>query len=84
MTDYLITPPDKLLDEWGTESFYIETHHMGSDPVILRAARRGFFTKIARWGARECCETPKERLHRLIDETGNEELIEAFNRLEES
>jgi len=27
-------------------------------------------------------ETPKEKLQRLIEETGNQELIDAFNQLE--
>ena len=29
-------------------------------------------------------ETPKERLGRLIKETGNEDLLEAFNQLEDN
>ena len=29
-------------------------------------------------------ETPKEKLQRLIEETGNQELIEAFNQLEDN
>ena len=81
MTDhYSITPPDKLLDEWSNEFSYIEA--MG-DPDTLQALRRFFLTKVARWGAREISETPKEKLQRLINKTGNEELIEAFEQLQE-
>ena len=29
-------------------------------------------------------ETPKEKLQRLIEETGNQELIDAFNQLEDN
>jgi len=29
-------------------------------------------------------ETPKEKLQRLIKETGNQELLEAFNRVEDN
>ena len=81
MTDhYSIAPPDKLLDERSNELSYIEA--MG-DPDTLQALRRYFLTKVARWGAREISETPKEKLQRLINKTGNEELIEAFKQLEE-
>ena len=32
----------------------------------------------------EYVETPKDKLERLINETGSEELIEAFNQLEDN
>ena len=83
MTDHSITPPDRLLDEWGREFSYIEVRCLGSDPAIGRAAKRDLFIKIARWGAREVSETPKQKLQRLINEAGNKELIEAFNQLQE-
>ena len=86
MTHYLnITPPDKLLDQWDEQLSRIQTPRVGyQDPAVTEAAKRDFFTKIARWGAREISETPKQKLQRLINKTGNEELIEAFNQLEES
>ena len=84
MTDYrLITPPHDLVRQWNAEYFHIDTQCGGLDPAILKEARRNFFAKVARWGARECCETPKQRLQRLINETGNEDLIDAFNQLQE-
>ena len=85
MTDHLlITPPDYLLDQWISEYLHIEAKSCGLDRAIGREAKCDFFTKVARWGAREISETPKQRLQRLINKTGNEELIEAFDRLEGS
>ena len=85
MTDhYSITPPDKLLDEWSREFSHIEFRRLTSgDPNGLQAIRRDFLTMVARWGAREVSETPKQKLQRLINKTGNEELIEAFEQLQE-
>ena len=68
----------------GSESLFTwELGPLVTGPAIQRAAKHDLFIKIARWGARECSETPKQRLQRLINETDNKELIEAFNQLEE-
>ena len=83
MTDYPIALPDKLLDRWSKESHRIENQD-NLKHVVRQALRRDLFTEIANWGAWTYNTTPKQRLARLIYETGNEELMEAFNQMEES
>ena len=81
MNDYLVTPPDRLLDKWIAESFRIETSRAPGD--VKKAAIRDLFTKIARWGARECSEPPMHKLRRLVEGGADrDELLGVVEQLE--
>ena len=83
MTDYLITPPDYLLDQWSAEYFHIETHTFIKDPAVSKQARHDLFTKIARWGAQEISEPPMHKLRRLVEEGADrDQLLGVVEQLE--